>query len=69
MDARFSSFEEKIDSKLERFKTGIVNEFDKRMRYQGVLLERIEEKVDTFGDGFNMLEERVDRLEIEVAKK
>ena len=73
MDGRFDSFERqfegKIDIKLESFKRGIVEEFNKRMRYQGVLLERIEDKVDMFGDRVEMLEEKVDRLDKETVKK
>ncbi|HEX3768992.1 MAG TPA: hypothetical protein VHT72_11475 [Puia sp.] len=58
IDNRFDVMDKRFDNMGNRvggFKKGIVEEFDKRMRYQGVLLERIENKVDAFGDNLVLL--------------
>ena len=61
MDGRFGSFEQKLDNRFEDFEKKMVAEFDEKTRYQGILMERIEGKVDSFGEELEMIETKIDR--------
>ena len=65
LDARFEVFEKKIERKFqaidERFNT-LETKMDDGFRHQGVLIEKMQDDIDTLVDGQEMLHERIDRV-------